>query len=61
MMEERRWVWELGLGLKNSGPSESGSERRSGDTVDEPIGNRDFHSSENSIAVGGWLLKINSN
>jgi hypothetical protein len=27
--------------------------------VDEPIGNRDFHSSENSIAVGGWLLKIN--
>jgi hypothetical protein len=59
MVEERRRVCELGLGLKKSGPSESGPDRRSGDTVDEPIGNRDFHSSENSIAVGGWLLKIN--
>jgi hypothetical protein len=29
--------------------------------VDAPIGKRDFHSSENSIAVGGLSLKINSN
>jgi hypothetical protein len=56
MVEERRWVCELGLGLKKSGPSESVSERRSGDTVDEPIGKKDFHSSENSIVVGGLLF-----
>lgn len=50
-MEEKRWVSELGLGLKKIGPSESGLEKRRGDTVDPPIGNRDFHSSEKSIAI----------
>jgi len=62
IVEEKRGVGELELGLKKSGPRESGSEwRRRFDTVDAPIGNSDFHSSENSIASNNndcWKLTL---